>query len=238
VANRFKRSPSKAAALDRKRSFILRLFLFNSFLFISALIIFENIAKAEQSSFLLTLADAKKVVSKQCPGFLEEQSCSMKCVNSSLMKLIDPSYRMISADQYIALLDQCQANTRIAELGSKTFKTAKRKRAKKEEPIALVGQAASSEASRTRMTRQELYERQGAVTKISFDIPGIDCSQPIQGYKKALQVAKRRLNIIRNSPGSIAMPSVASVNWRISKLHSRMEKYLDQCGPDFRIKLK
>ena len=100
MANRFDHSPRAEAAISRT-SFYLH--LFNAAVFLSTLLFFQSIAKAEIQRSILSKAEVKRIVSEKCPSF-SKNNCSLECVDASLAELMNPSKRLIDADQYLSLI--------------------------------------------------------------------------------------------------------------------------------------
>ncbi len=218
MANRFDHSPRAEAAISR-RNFYLH--LFNAFVFLSTLLFFQSLAKAEIEKSMLSKTEIARIVSKKCPNF-SRSNCSLECVNSSLTELMEPSKRIIDADQYVATLELCESQSKnllvIQEEPNSTIQPEGRPRLVNEVQSAL-----------KRLSSP-------LVKNVNFELPEVGCIETIRNYDRAIQAAKRRMDFVRSQSIESGLPSPESMNWRISKLKSRLGKFLESCRQNTRVR--
>jgi hypothetical protein len=218
VANRFDHSPRAEAAISRT-SFYLH--LFNAFVFLSTLMFFQSMAKAEIERAMLSKAEVKRIVSEKCPSF-SKNNCSLECVDASLAELMNPSKRLIDADQYMETLELCESENTNTLVENENPKP----RTQTEGRPQLENQAQSA-----------LRKFSSPIVKnVNFELPQVDCIQTIRNYDRAIQAAKRRMDFVRDQSIDSGLPSPESMNWRITKLKSRLSKFLDSCRQNTRAR--
>ena len=74
------------------------------------------------------------------------------------------------------------------------------------------------------------------VKNVNFELPQVDCFQTIRNYDRAIQAAKRRMDFVRDQSIDSGLPSPESMNWRITKLKSKLSKFLDSCRQNTRTR--